>query len=102
VSAFAAVGLSVEFCDPDAMRPFTERGQDLSRPALGSHSFPKLFITGERDQLAPPGELLELVERLPAPKSVQIVPGADHFWWGSERKLGEQVADFVAGLSVDN
>ena len=102
VSAFAAVGLAVEFCGPETRRPFTERGQDLSPPAPGFRSCPKLFITGERDQLAPPGELLELVERLPAPKSVQIVPGADHFWWGSERKVGELVADFVMGLGVDS
>lgn len=101
VSAFVGVGLAVEFCDPDAMRPFTERGQDLSQPAPGSLPCPKLFITGERDQLAPPGELLKLVERLPALKSVQIVPGADHFWWGSERKVGELVADFITGLKVD-
>jgi alpha/beta superfamily hydrolase len=101
VSAFAAVGLAVEFCNPDAIRPFTERGQDLSPPAPGSRTCPKLFITGERDQLAPPGELLELVERLPAPKSVQIFPGADHFWWGSERKVGELVADFITGLAVN-
>jgi len=97
VSAFAAVGLAVEFCDPDAMRPFTERDQDLSQPAPGSLTCPKLFITGERDQLAPLGELLRLVEQLPEPKSVQIVPGVDHFWWGSERKVGELVADFITG-----
>lgn len=102
VSAFAGVGLAVEFCDPDAMRPFTGRDQDLSLPAPGSRTCPKLFITGERDQLAPPGEMLKLVEQLPEPKNVQIVPGADHFWWGSERKVGELVADFVTGLKVNS
>ena len=101
VSAFAAVGLAVEFCDPDAMRPFTGSSQDLSQPAPGAFTCPKLFITGERDQLALPGEMRKLVERLPEPKSVQIVPGADHFWWGSERKVGELVADFVTGLKAN-
>lgn len=101
VSAFAGVGLAIEFCDPDVMRPFTERGQDLSQSVSGSLACPKLFITGERDQLAPPGELLKLVQRLPVPKSVQIVPGADHFWWGSERKVGELVADFISGLEAN-
>ena len=101
VSAFAGVGLAVEFCDPDAMRPFTGGDQDLSQPAPGTRMCPKLFITGERDQLAPPGGLLKLVEGLPEPKSVQIVPGADHFWLGSERKVGELVADFVTGVRAN-
>jgi alpha/beta superfamily hydrolase len=103
VSAFAGVGLAAEFCDADAMRSFTGKGQEAARallglqPAAGSFTCPKLFVTGERDRLAPPGELLSLVERLPAPKSVQIVPGTDHFWRGSEREVGELVAGFVTG-----
>lgn len=98
VSAFAGVGLAVEFCDSDATLPFSGRRRDASGPETGSFTCPKLFITGERDQLAPPEELLELVERLPAPKIVQIVPGADHFWWSSEREVAERVAEFVTGL----
>jgi pimeloyl-ACP methyl ester carboxylesterase len=61
-------------------------------PAL---AFPKLFITGERDQLAPPGQLPSMVEKLPEPKTVEIVPGADHFWWGAEQEVAARVADFV-------
>ena len=97
LSAFAAVGLAVEFCDPESLRPFIARDQDAPQPAPGSLAFPKLFITGERDRLAPPGELQKLVECLPVPKSVRIVPGVDHFWWGSERRVADVVADFLTG-----
>lgn len=97
LSAFVGVGLAVEFCDHGVMQPFTGSGQALSQFAPESLSFPKLFITGERDQLAPPVELQKLVQRLPAPKTVHIVPGADHFWWGSEAMVGKMVADFLAG-----
>lgn len=96
VSAFAAVGLAVEFCDPALVSRFERDGQTLADHAPGSFACPKLFVTGERDRLASPGELVELVERLPAPKRVQIVPGADHFWWGSEKAIGDLVADFIA------
>jgi alpha/beta superfamily hydrolase len=95
VSAFAAVGLAVDFCDPDLMRQLAKDDPAFSHSAPRSLTCPKLFVTGERDRLAPPGGLRELVERLPEPKSVQIVPGADHFWWGSEKRVGELVADFL-------
>lgn len=99
VSAFVAVGLPVQICDPEVMHALT--AQDVSKPALGASDCPKLFVTGERDQLAPPGQLLRLVECLAAPKSVQIVSGADHFWWGLEREVGERVAAFLTGLWAD-
>ena len=95
VSAFAAVGLAVEFCDPDIVSQFEEDSLALADHVPGSFTCPKLFVTGERDQLAPPDQLIDLVERLPAPKRVQIVPGADHFWWGSEEIVGDLVADFI-------
>ena len=98
VSAFAAVGLAVQFCDPDLLRPFIARDPDPSLASLEPNSCPKFFLTGQRDRLAPPGELTELVERLPAPKIVQIVPDADHFWWGFEARVGDLVADFIAAL----
>jgi alpha/beta superfamily hydrolase len=98
VSAYVGVGLSISFCDFGQVRAVTGDDRDALHPAMGSLACPKLFITGQHDQLAPPGELLKLVEWLPEPKSIQIVPGADHFWWGRERDVGERVAHFVTGL----
>jgi alpha/beta superfamily hydrolase len=98
VAALVAVGLSVEFCDFGSFQTFAEEDEGNSGSAPMYLAFPKLFITGERDRLAPPSQLLRLVERLPEPKSVQIVPGVDHFWWGSEQEVGRRVAAFVTDL----
>jgi alpha/beta superfamily hydrolase len=98
VTAYAAVGLSLDFCDSGGIRAMMGEDEGDTGSATESLAIPKLFITGERDQLAPPGELLKLVEQLPEPKSVEIVPGADHFWWGAEQEVAARVAGFVTGL----
>lgn len=83
VAAVAAVSLVPEYCEVDSMQSFAR---------------PKLFVTGEYDQLAPPDALGELVDRLPPPKRLHLVPGADHFWWGHEQEAADLIAGFVAGL----
>ena len=80
--AAAMVGLPAEYCDAGSMRAFAR---------------PKFFVTGEQDQLAPPGALHDLVGQLPAPNTVRVVTGADHFWAGLERKVAARVADFLSG-----
>jgi len=102
VAAFAAVGLPVALCDADLLHSITGESWDPSQAAPGLVTCPKFFISGERDQIAPPGDMLGLVERLPAPKQAKIVPGADHFWWGSEKEVGEQVAEFIAALWAEH
>lgn len=95
VAAFAAVGLSIDFCDSGGVRPSAEENEVDPGSAPQPLAFPKLFLTGELDLLAPPGQLLRLVEQLPEPKSVQIVPGVDHFWWGHEEEAGRRIATFL-------
>ena len=101
VSAYAGVGLSMAFCDSGDLQSLMKDGEDAPSPGYGSLACPKLFITGEYDHLAPPDQLLGLVERLPDPKSVQIVPGAGHFWRGAEREVAQWIADFLTGLWVN-
>ncbi|MFN2218292.1 MAG: alpha/beta hydrolase [Anaerolineae bacterium] len=98
VSAYAGVGLSMAFCDSGDLQSFIKDGEDASFAGHRSLACPKLFVTGEHDHLAPPDQLLGLVERLPEPKSVQLVPGVDHFWWGAEREAAKRVAGFLTGL----
>ena len=81
VRAAALVSLVAEHCDAES---------------LHSLACPKLFVTGEHDQLAPPAALRKLVDQLPQPKSLHVVRGTDHFWRGCEQELAELVADFVA------
>ena len=49
---------------------------------LPSIRVPRLFVQGERDVFGGPEEMRELVDPLPEPRSLVIVPGADHFFTG--------------------
>ncbi|MSQ28840.1 MAG: alpha/beta fold hydrolase [Dehalococcoidia bacterium] len=54
---------------------------------------PKFFISGELDTVSAAG-LEQYVDRLPEPKRLQMLPGVDHFWQGSEGVLSAAVAAF--------
>lgn len=43
-------------------------------------SKPKLLITGSRDGIASPASVQKFADGIPQPKSIAIIPGADHFW----------------------
>jgi alpha/beta superfamily hydrolase len=57
---------------------------------------PKLFVSGDRDQFGPRAEVQRLVEALPDPKKLVIIPGADHFFEGRLRELRETVESWVS------
>jgi alpha/beta superfamily hydrolase len=59
---------------------------------------PKLFVSGEHDGFVSQQALRGLVDRLPPPKELHLLPGTDHFFVGREREVGELVAGFVVGL----
>jgi alpha/beta superfamily hydrolase len=80
VCAFAAVAL-------------TQSGS--AQVDLGRLYCPKFFIVGDRDDLGPPAFLLPYVNTLPDPKTVQVVPGADHMLLGHEQAVAGRVADFL-------
>lgn len=54
-----------------------------------------LLMSGDRDNVAPPGQLTTLVEMIGPQCQVGLVRGADHFWWGHEEKLAQAVAGFL-------
>jgi alpha/beta superfamily hydrolase len=83
LAAVALVGLPAQHCNPSQLQAYTR---------------PKLFVSGEADQIAPPATLRKLVDRLPGPKRLEIVAGVDHLWRGHEHEVGELVAGFVSGL----
>ena len=57
---------------------------------------PKLFITGDRDQVCPLPTLQEVLTRCPEPKALTLVPGADHFFLGREAEVAQAVVTFLA------
>jgi alpha/beta superfamily hydrolase len=55
----------------------------------------KLFIVGDRDQFCSPAKLREALTTIAEPKTLRIVPGADHFFSGHERGVADAVRAFL-------
>ena len=56
-----------------------------------------LLVTGARDDVAPASGVRERADQLGQRCRVEIIDGADHFWWGNERPLVESVVPFLVG-----
>jgi hypothetical protein len=95
VKAAAAVGLAVWRFDGDPEEPVDGRLQ-FAAGYLHSLTRPKLFIAGERDAIAPHASLRTLLQHLPPPTELRVLPGADHSFQGHEQQVGDLVADFIS------
>jgi hypothetical protein len=71
VAGFAALGL-----------PTHAEGREYRYPYLEACKFPKLFLSGGRDQYAPMDELRAVIATAPEPKEFMAIDGADHFFTG--------------------
>jgi len=69
--------------------------------SLASCAKPKLFLAGTRDQYCDAGDLEAAVARLPEPRRVEIVAGADHFLAGHEKLIADAVVAFNVGGSSE-
>jgi hypothetical protein len=56
---------------------------------------PALFISGDRDEYSDPLRLAEIVAALGPQAELVVLPGVDHFWWGSDDRLMEAVSGFL-------
>jgi uncharacterized protein len=57
---------------------------------------PRLFVQGERDQFGGGEVMREIVARLPEPRTLVVVPGADHFFGGHLDELQGVVGAWAA------
>ena len=57
---------------------------------------PRLFVQGERDVYAPAATIRSIVDPLPEPKSLTVVPEADHFFAGQLDALQEAISSWAA------
>lgn len=69
---------------------------DEGRAALAAYDSPLLLLSGSADNGSNEEGLRELAESAVGPASVEIVPGADHFWWGHEGAITRIAGDFFA------
>jgi len=56
---------------------------------------PKLLISGDHDSYSPIPALQGLFAKLPEPKALVTVPGADHFFWGQEEEVAKAAVEFL-------
>jgi hypothetical protein len=56
---------------------------------------PKLFVSGSRDQFAPPGKLEALVATLADPKKLVRIEAGDHFFEGRLREMREAMETWI-------
>jgi alpha/beta superfamily hydrolase len=57
---------------------------------------PRLFVQGEADQFGGAERMQPLVDRLPEPRRLVIVPGADHFFHDHLDELQRVIEEWVA------
>jgi alpha/beta superfamily hydrolase len=84
-----------------AVREERVKGLALVSPAfmyggesLTEYKKPKFIIIGEDDDMIAPEGVGEAVEKMPEPKRLEIIAGADHFWAGFEERVAERVTGF--------
>jgi alpha/beta superfamily hydrolase len=74
-------------------------GYPLARPGdtapLEAVRPPRLFVQGENDEFGSGEALRALVEPLPPPREVVVIPGADHFFDGHLDALQHVIADWA-------
>jgi alpha/beta superfamily hydrolase len=63
----------------------------LAADVLAGCGKPKLVVQGELDQYGPLPKLREWFARLPEPKALTVVPGADHFFTEQQGELRDAV-----------
>ncbi len=59
-------------------------------------SCPVLLVSGDRDEYSDTATLARISEPLGDRAELVILPGVDHFWWGSDDRLAEIVSAFLA------
>jgi uncharacterized protein len=68
---------------------------------LKSYVYPKLFLCGSEDSFVSAPEIQRMASELPEPSQYEVIPEADHFWWGYEREIGKRTsAFFTSALKI--
>lgn len=72
----------------------TRRGEKVEVRLLA----PTLIATGDRDPYVEAALWQQYREQLGEDVTVQVFPGVDHFWWGSDERLIEAVSGFLRDI----
>ncbi len=101
----SAVALRVAARDPRVRAAFA-LGYPIAlegdRAHLEAITVPRLFVQGELDRFGPGESLRVMVEALPPPRQVVVIPGANHFFDGHLDAVQGAVADWAGGRPWDD
>lgn len=75
--------------------PTHAEGRDYTYGFLSECKKPKLFVSGDRDQYGPLGQVKAIVEQAAEPKELHIVPQADHFFVGKLDTMQAAIRSWV-------
>jgi alpha/beta superfamily hydrolase len=75
--------------------PTHAAGRDYQCRSLAGCTIPKLFLSGNRDQFAPPAQLQQVVASAAKPRQLVFINDADHFFSG---RLEEMQSSFATWL----
>ena len=56
---------------------------------------PVLFVSGDRDEYCDPEALQHIASAIGPNADLVVMSGADHFWWGAEKRLAQAVSAFL-------
>ena len=108
----AAVGLRAAYADDQVPALIALGLPAVSIPSDGSetrtYNFeflrdctkPKLFVSGSRDQFAPPGTLEAIVGTFAEPKKLVRIEAADHFFEGRLKEMRIEIEDWIKAESL--
>lgn len=82
--AIAALGL-----------PTQAEGRHYRYAFLSACTLPKLFLSGDRDEFAPQHDLQRIVANAAPPKTLVLLPGADHFFAGQLDAMQNSLASWL-------
>ena len=77
--------------------PFDFMG--LKYKKLSQTNKPKLFIQGNKDEVASYSNFYEHYEFYENPKDYKIIDGADHFYWGYETQAVQEMLKFYKSIT---
>lgn len=75
--------------------PTNAPGRDYRYPQMEHCAIPKLFLSGDRDQFAPVESLKALAGKAAAPRRIDLVHGADHFFSGHLDAMQQALAAWL-------
>jgi uncharacterized protein len=75
--------------------PIQSTHRNYEYPFLKHCTFPKLFLSGDRDEFAPKEKLAELTSEAAEPRQTIFIPNADHFFTGRLHAMQRELTGWL-------